>query len=264
MSSFLVNSSIPGTIPTDSGYHHHHLTHHHLSNTPPNVLVDPKFPPTEEYSQNNYISSGDFKLTNPDYFQSQHLQQQHLQYGYHHQATTTPYGAPGPNYSTYPSNYYHHPHQIHHTNLPHIPSRQHIIPGMHDDQPQLPCAAQGGLQGGLPNLPPVTSTTSLSDTDPSNVVSAVSCSPVSSHQDHMHHSPQTGAQAQPHLHELGMRLERLEENGDSEVGDDLDDDQLMMDGSPLMDDDMDDDESESGDRVIYPWMKKIHVAGVSK
>lgn len=35
---------------------------------------------------------------------------------------------------------------------------------------------------------------------------------------------------------------------------------LMMDESP----DMDDEGSESGDRVIYPWMKKIHVAGVGE
>ncbi|KAL0271407.1 UNVERIFIED_CONTAM: hypothetical protein PYX00_008511 [Menopon gallinae] len=34
---------------------------------------------------------------------------------------------------------------------------------------------------------------------------------------------------------------------------------LMMDESP----DIDDEGSESGDRVIYPWMKKIHVAGVA-
>ncbi|XP_034234830.1 homeotic protein deformed-like isoform X2 [Thrips palmi] len=35
-------------------------------------------------------------------------------------------------------------------------------------------------------------------------------------------------------------------------------------GSPLtMDDDEDGDEDGDGDRVIYPWMKKIHVAGAS-
>lgn len=44
--------------------------------------------------------------------------------------------------------------------------------------------------------------------------------------------------------------------------DDLDDDQ-MMEGSPGMMDDDEDDE-ENGERVVYPWMKKIHVAGVGK
>lgn len=47
---------------------------------------------------------------------------------------------------------------------------------------------------------------------------------------------------------------------DDDDTDELDDDMLMMDESP----DVDDDGSESGDRVIYPWMKKIHVAGVGK
>lgn len=37
----------------------------------------------------------------------------------------------------------------------------------------------------------------------------------------------------------------------------------MMDGSPGMMEE-EDDEEESGDRVIYPWMKKIHVAGVGE
>lgn len=61
----------------------------------------------------------------------------------------------------------------------------------------------------------------------------------------------------------------------------LDDDRLMLDRSPDelgshgndmdelcgSDSELEDDENEitmDGDRVIYPWMKKIHVAGVSK
>ena len=42
---------------------------------------------------------------------------------------------------------------------------------------------------------------------------------------------------------------------DEEDQDDLDDEQMELDQ---------DDSSESGDRVIYPWMKKIHVAGVGE
>ena len=42
---------------------------------------------------------------------------------------------------------------------------------------------------------------------------------------------------------------------DEEDQDDLDDEQLELDQ---------DDSSESGDRIIYPWMKKIHVAGVGE
>lgn len=63
MSSFLMNPS--------SAYSHH------------SVVVDPKFPPTEEYSQNNYISTA---VPGPDYFGN------HQQYGYH-QTTGTPYSA---------------------------------------------------------------------------------------------------------------------------------------------------------------------------
>ncbi|KAL7286803.1 hypothetical protein TKK_0018947 [Trichogramma kaykai] len=42
---------------------------------------------------------------------------------------------------------------------------------------------------------------------------------------------------------------------------DLDDDD-MLDGTTEMGED-DEEEDENGDRVIYPWMKKIHVAGVA-
>lgn len=56
--------------------------------------------------------------------------------------------------------------------------------------------------------------------------------------------------------------ELVQQHGSLEDEDteDLDDDMLMMDESP----DIDDEGSESGDRVIYPWMKKIHVAGVGE
>lgn len=58
----------------------------------------------------------------------------------------------------------------------------------------------------------------------------------------------------------------------------LEEDRLMLDRSPdelgsndldddLIDSDTDDDlmaETTDGERIIYPWMKKIHVAGVGK
>lgn len=57
--------------------------------------------------------------------------------------------------------------------------------------------------------------------------------------------------------------------------DDDDDDRLILDRSPgegSQDNDLDDMDSDDelgtmasdGERVIYPWMKKIHVAGVGK
>lgn len=56
---------------------------------------------------------------------------------------------------------------------------------------------------------------------------------------------------------------------------DDDEDRLILDRSPDegsqedldeldSDDDMDGTLASDGERVIYPWMKKIHVAGVSK
>jgi len=91
-----MNSFLPSAA---GGYHHHQhqqqAGNHHLATT--SSLVDPKFPPNEEYSQSNYIPS-----TGADFFSgssgSHHLShpQSQLQYGYHqhhHQAASTPYGA---------------------------------------------------------------------------------------------------------------------------------------------------------------------------
>ncbi|XP_030373650.1 homeotic protein deformed [Scaptodrosophila lebanonensis] len=77
------------------------------------------------------------------------------------------------------------------------------------------------------------------------------------------------------LQELGMRL-RCDDMG-SENDDMSEEDRLMLDRSPdelgsndhdddLGDSDSDDDlmaETTDGERIIYPWMKKIHVAGVA-
>lgn len=95
--------------------------------------------------------------------------------------------------------------------------------------------------------------TMVSQTNEVNASVTSVCSPGSA--GHGQDSRGSPISQQQHLHELGLRLE----NGDgSDEQDDLDDD---PEGSPLCDDDDDDDD---GDRVIYPWMKKIHVAGVGK
>lgn len=59
--------------------------------------------------------------------------------------------------------------------------------------------------------------------------------------------------------------------------DDDDDDRLIMDRSPQesasqdndlddldSDDDMEETLASDGERIIYPWMKKIHVAGIGE
>ncbi|KAL7017984.1 hypothetical protein ACKWTF_010591 [Chironomus riparius] len=78
------------------------------------------------------------------------------------------------------------------------------------------------------------------------------------------------------LQELGMRLRCLDD-GNSDQEDMLDDDdRLLLDRSPDelgsqdndlddeidSDDDLDGTTTSDGERIIYPWMKKIHVAGI--
>lgn len=248
MSSFLMN-------PGASTYQHQH----NIGSAP--VVVDPKFPPTEEYSQNNYIPTGG------DFFGGHHLNhpQHHLQYGYHnhHQAANNPYATPSiPNGGYGYSNYYHHQLPPNH---PGIHSHQ-LRPAlsMHTEPQNLPC---GSLQPQnqppnvsnpstiLQNLADIAPTVSQPNAASADVSSGV-CSPASvghGNQDSRGSPPGHGNS----LQDLGIRLE---DNG-SDDHDEIDDEHMLE--SPLMDDDEDDD-SESGDRVIYPWMKKIHVAGVGK
>ncbi|XP_044259690.1 homeobox protein Hox-A4a isoform X1 [Tribolium madens] len=221
MSSFLMN---PGTaLPT-------YQQPQHISG----VVVDPKFPPSEEYNQNSYIPPGG------DFFGNHHIQQQQLQYGYHnHQNYNSNVLSNGYGYGNYyhPQIHSHHGPPIHHQIRP---------PILHDTQPMC-----DSLQN---SQPPVTSSSNilqnLADITPNvtpncDVKSSV-CSPGSCHQD-----SKTSPSGQ-HLQELGLRLE----DGNSDEQDDGDDGQ----GSSTNNDEDDDDE-ETGDRQIYPWMRKVHVAG---
>ncbi|XP_050296920.1 homeobox protein Hox-C4 isoform X2 [Anthonomus grandis grandis] len=217
------------------------------------VVVDPKFPPSEEYSQSSYIPSA-----TDNFFGNHHLNQpQHLNYGYHnhhHQGTyasSLPLSNSG--YGGY-GNYYHP--QLHHT-APPVHQVRPVQP-IHEPQNQLlNCAS---LAEGHPNHPPPTTTPSnilhnITDitpnvSQPSDVNSSV-CSPASvGHGQDSRGSPPGGHS----LQELGLRLE----DGVSDDHDDLDDGQ----GSSTNNDE-DDDDDENGDRQIYPWMRKVHVAGAS-
>ncbi|XP_022191435.1 homeobox protein Hox-C4 isoform X1 [Nilaparvata lugens] len=196
--------------------------HHQPSIHHQAVVVDPKFPPTEEYSQNNYIST--------DFFNGHHHHHHAApapQYGgYHHQATGTPYGITG-NHGGVPSNYGTYAgnyYQLHpHPEIHH----HHPLPPEAQQPPPIPqCTA-----------PPASTTTLLQD------------SPKDTSSSPCHLQSPVSTQQQPNM-------DGTEESDDQ---DDMDDDELLMmeDGSPLMID----ESSESGDRIIYPWMKKIHVAG---
>ncbi|XP_060523786.1 homeobox protein Hox-A5a isoform X2 [Cylas formicarius] len=217
------------------------------------VVVDPKFPPSEEYSQSSYIPS-----STDNFFGNHHLNQpqHHLQYGYHnhHQAGT--YGSAGvplsnSGYGGY-GNYYHH--QLHHAAAPIHQIRPPVQP-IHDSQSQL--LNCGSLPTNHPQ-PPTTSSSNLLQnlgdmspnvSQPSDVNSSV-CSPASVGHGQESRSP-PGAHS---LQELGLRLE----DNASDEQDELDDGQ----GSSTNNDE-DDDDDENGDRQIYPWMRKVHVAGAS-
>ncbi|XP_022907652.1 homeobox protein Hox-B4 [Onthophagus taurus] len=239
MSSFLMNPN------------YHHQQQQHMTG---GMMVDPKFPPSEEYSQSNYIQSP----TPGDFFSNHHLNQppQHLQYAYHHHQPTS-YGSPISNNYGY-SNYYHPQLHPHHSSL----HGHQIRPSVHDSQqsmvqcsssvpnhnvqqqPSTISNAEGILQS-LANIAPNVVTQSSSDVNTNSV-----CSPASTgHGQDSRGSPPVGHS----LQDLGLRLE----DNVSDEHDDADDDHNCS----AMEDD--DEEDENGDRVIYPWMKKIHVAGAS-
>lgn len=166
---------------------------------------DPKFPPSEEYSQADYIPPGEY------------YQHQHLQYGYQHQYAPVQIG------TGYGYGGYYHP----------LPQHPPVAPPPRPPEPSHPSDADHGY-------PPTHST-----------------------------------EVAPGLAELGLRLERhIEEAApagrklhalgrEGSPVSEMDDERLLLD-SPPMDDDDSSICSDNTDRVIYPWMKKIHVAGACK
>ncbi|KAJ8916952.1 hypothetical protein NQ315_008352 [Exocentrus adspersus] len=247
MSSFLMNP-VSGTLPSS------YQQAQHIS---AGVVVDPKFPPTEEYSQNSYIPS-----PTENFFGNHHLTQpqHHLQYGYHNHHQAASYGSAGVplTNSGYGYGNYYHP-QLHHA--PPLHSHQ-IRPPIQIHDSQQPLVNCGSLPNSHPQ-PPVTSSSNilqnLADispnvSQPSDVNSSV-CSPVSvGHGQESRGSPPGGHPQGHSLQELGLRLE----DSVSDEPDDIDDH-----GSSTNNDE-DDDDDENGDRQIYPWMKKVHVAGACR
>ncbi|XP_045466704.1 homeobox protein Hox-B4a isoform X2 [Harmonia axyridis] len=240
MSSFLMNPVSGAALPAS------YQQSQHLSG----VVVDPKFPPSEEYSQNSYIPS-----TGNDFFGNHHIpqSQHHLQYGYHnhHQQAygSTPVPIANGGYGSY-GNYYHpqihshhgppiHSHQIR-PSIPIHEAQQSMVPcGNH----QPPVSSAGGI---LQNLADIPVTQNSSD-----IVKTSVCSPGSVGHGQDSRSSPPG----PHsLQELGLRME---ENV-SDEHDDCDDGQ----GSSTNNDEEEEDDDGS-DRQIYPWMRKVHVSGAS-
>ncbi|XP_044762242.1 homeobox protein Hox-C4a isoform X2 [Coccinella septempunctata] len=242
MSSFLMNPVSGAALPAS------YQQAQHLSG----VVVDPKFPPTEEYSQNSYIPS-----SSNDFFGNHHIpqSQHHLQYGYHnhHQQAygSTPVPIANGGYGSY-GNYYHP--QIHSHHGPPIHSHQirPSIPLHESQQSMVPC---GNHQ------PPVSSASGILQTlsdipsnvpqNSSDIVKSSVCSPGSVGHGQDSRSSPPG----PHsLQELGLRMEESV----SDEHEDCDDGQ----GSSTNNDEEEEDDDGS-DRQIYPWMRKVHVSGAS-
>lgn len=293
MNTFMMNST------TGNGYHQQHQqpSVHHITGT---FVVDPKFPPSEEYSQSNYIPSpgGDFFSSS---HHLNHAQTNQLQYGYHqhhHQATSTPYGAASavplnggyPGYGGYysPHHPHHQVHTVHHANLhPHHHGIGALAMPPEAQQPPLTCSTS--IQSQQPQQQPQqrplsSSILEASNSSPSILSSHIQTSDTQQHPQHLQQSQSQQQQhennscsptrpgsllrdsspdLQPTHHHQGIvpssQQHLTDDNSDQ---DDMDQDDPTTDGSPGDDDDDDDDGKDN--RKIFPWMKKIHVAGVRK
>lgn len=278
------------------GYHHQHQQqagNPHLATT--SVMVDPKFPPNEEYSQNNYIpSTGDFFTGGSGGHHLSHAQSQ-LQYGYpqhHHQAASTPYGTTSAvqlngGYPGYGGYYGPHHHQVHAVHHPSLHSHHHAVGAlaMPPEAQQPPLTCPSSIQSQQQQQPSVPTSTIIGSTplSPSILQNHVqsdalqhhqqhentACSPASSSQLHRDNSPDLQAQqslSQQSQHIQSSQQQTLQQQQqhhveDSSDADDTEDAQL--ESSPGMMEEEEEDE-ENRDRTIYPWMKKIHVAGVGE
>lgn len=273
---------------TGGGYHQQHQqpVSHHIS-------AEPKFPPTEEYSQSNYMPTNGADFFGGAHHLNHHPQSHPIQYGYqqhhHHQAASTPYGAVQLN-GGYPGygGYYgsHHPHHqvVHHAaglHPHHHPATLAMPPEA--QQPPLTCPPSMQNQPQPQQQQAMSSPTVLGSTalSPASLMSThvpqdslqahgqhphdggSACSPAGSGSMHRDNSPdlQNQTQISQNCPTGQQQPKQGQHHSESSDPDEMDEDHMME--SPGLGED-DDEEEENGDRVIYPWMKKIHVAGVGK
>ncbi|XP_044587154.1 homeotic protein deformed-like [Cotesia glomerata] len=296
MNTFMMNPT------TSNGYHQQHQqpTVPHITGT---FVVDPKFPPSEEYSQSNYISP-----SSGDYFSgSHHLnhpQTNQLQYSYHqhhHQATSTPYGAAAtvplnggyPGYGGYysPHHPHHQVHTVHHASLhPHHHGIGALAMPPEAQQPPITCptSVQSQQLQQQPQQRPLSSSILEASNSSSSILSShIQPSDAHQHQQHLQQSQSQQSQQQSHennscsptrsgshlrdsspdlqsthQHQNHLATSQQHITDDNSDQDDMDQDDPTTDGSPGDGDDDDEDEDSKGDRKVFPWMKKIHVAGV--
>lgn len=245
MSSFLLNCP--------SAYHHHGPLVQNQG-----MMVDPTFPPAEEYSQNSYIT--------PDFFNNHHHQPHHQYDGYFRQMsgnnqnpymnpnhTVPSHSSPSLNYGNYvpPSN-----------NSYQLP--QHIPPPPHHPSQQDLHDLHVGIHN--LNIPPESAQqppTAILHPSPQNPQCMNPQNPVMMQNSSPSVSPcQLQSPVMPN-HIKDIHSHSADGSVESEA-DDLEDEDYShggltdQDGSPGVNNENNELPTE---KIIYPWMKKVHVAG---
>ncbi|XP_055700047.1 homeotic protein deformed [Phlebotomus papatasi] len=239
---------------------------HHIQ-SPMGTTIEPKFPPNEEYHHhhhhNGYASMGTPAVQNTsDYL--------------HHQNNSLHQNSGNFNYAQSIGGHFYHHHHGYGASPAQMPTAQS---NSYSPAAGAPVTSGGGYYGGYYG----TSTPShhqmmdlpiqCPNTEPTNTALGLQELGL-----RLERRIEEAVPAGQQLQELGMRL-RCDDTS-SEHDDLLDEDRLMLDRSPDEMgshgndmDDLGDSDSEAGDdanetttdgeRIIYPWMKKIHVAGVA-
>lgn len=197
--------------------------HHHHGSLMHNqsMIVDPNFPPAEEYNQNNYISS--------DFFNNHHHQPPHQYDGYFRQTTPNIPENPYMNHNAAtvqspPINYgsYAPPSQDAYQLPQHLPPPSNDAYQLPQHLPPQPPPPPPQQPQHQPDLPLIRSES------------------LTSQIKELHSTPHSG--------DSSCQSEQDELDGDEYSASGLSD----HDGSPRTD---------SPEKIIYPWMKKVHVAG---
>lgn len=218
---------------------------------PAQYAVDPKFPPTEEYTQSSYIPS-----PGTDYYSGQHyggyttsIAGQHgvtTAYGRDSVSSTTTAGYGGYASAAAPTTGYYH----HHHPPPQPPPQTATACGMphHPPPPQIPMPGHVApsvlTSHATEEASPVTHQSQQSpDSSPQHTPVSVSLGNGPQHH-HSHHQQ----------HNLHQSHQHVQQQAPSQQD-------IQQEGSPS---DCSEGADSQGPRVIYPWMKKIHVAGAGK
>ena len=234
------------------------------------TYVDPKFPPTEEYNQSSYIPSA------TDYY---HVSHQAQHYGYAVNSINNINGLNGLNghqtssmgyYGQHPGGYYSAPCGMTVTHSTPLGQQQH-----HQQQQQ-----QLSSPGLIQRSPVPSPTPSLTSMAPCGPVQGHHVSPLLNHQHLQHqqhqHQFQLGPATPQQQQQLHGSVIAAQQNNcptqtqiqqQQQLQQQQPQHQLCQPPTPNSpESDLDDgsDSDPEHNPVIYPWMKKIHVAGARK